>query len=100
MSEASDISGLNEPSRWKEAQDGLRVGGLVGPSRRAVSGGSSLGRVCGGGPPPRSRAWQDSKLQGFLHGEAGCSCCSVVKPLSRLPSASMARDREIESMGL
>lgn len=33
--EAADISGLNELSRWKEAQDGLRVGGLVGRSRPA-----------------------------------------------------------------
>lgn len=32
VSEASDISGFNELSRRKAAQDGLRVGGLVGPS--------------------------------------------------------------------
>lgn len=34
VSEASDISGLNELSRRRAAQDGLRVGGLVRPSRR------------------------------------------------------------------
>lgn len=32
VSEASGVSGLNEPDRWKVAQDGLRVGGLVGAS--------------------------------------------------------------------
>lgn len=31
VSEASDISGLNELNRWKAAQAGLGVGGLVGP---------------------------------------------------------------------
>lgn len=37
VSEASDVSGPNELSRWKAAQDGLGVGGLVGLRRRGVS---------------------------------------------------------------
>lgn len=35
VSEISDISGPNELSRRKAAQDGLRVGGLVGPRHHA-----------------------------------------------------------------
>lgn len=37
VSEASDISGPNELSRWEAAQDGLGTGGLAGPRHRGAS---------------------------------------------------------------
>lgn len=57
VSEASDISGPNELSRWEAAQDGLGTGGLVGPRRRGVS------VLVSGGDPPRKRVSLAGELE-------------------------------------